>query len=342
MFTSKYRYLFIALLALYSYANTSFSEVTAYYPVPGSAAALTLAFFLLTALIWETNRLIQYVVRRRPPFANDIYNLITHFVISILLASLISAGLSLFATHYLYHLPSSKTGIVVKLAITLGTRINLFLHVVNTIVIFSGRLKVKEIEAETLKRAHAQAQLQAVKNQLNPHFLFNNLNALSTLILTERPEANRFIEEFSIVYRHVLNTQQEELVLLQEELEFIDHYLFLIKQRFPDSIEIDIDVPQRSRSLFVVPVALQMLIENAIKHNIVSSQHPLLIEIRIDAIGQLVVSNNLQPKNAVEESTRLGLKNIDQRYELVSQQHIHIKQTETVFSVSLPLISDLP
>jgi LytS/YehU family sensor histidine kinase len=140
----------------------------------------------------------------------------------------------------------------------------------------------------------------------------------------------------------VLNTQQQELVLLQEELEFIDHYLFLIKQRFPDSIEIDIDVPQRSRSLFVVPVALQMLIENAIKHNIVSSQHPLLIEIRIDAIGQLVVSNNLQPKNAVEESTRLGLKNIDQRYELVSQQHIHIKQTETVFSVSLPLISHLP
>jgi sensor histidine kinase YesM len=342
MFTIKYRYVYIVLLALYSYASTSFSEVTRYYPVPGTALDLILAFLLITALIWESNRIVQRALVKKPPFANTIYNLIAHFCISILLASAVSAGVAIFAADYIYHVAPHDKGIIVKLAITLGTRINLFLHVINTIFFFSVRLKAKEIETETLKRANAQAQLEAVKNQLNPHFLFNNLNALSTLILTERPEANKFIEEFSIVYRHVLNTQQQELVPLQQELEFIQHYFFLIKQRFPDSIEVDINVPISFQSLLVVPVALQMLIENAIKHNIASSAHPLLIEIRIDAPGRLVVSNNLQPKTAVEASTQLGLKNIDQRYLLINQQHINITQTETVFSVSLPLISHLP
>jgi len=342
MFTLKYRYLFILLLALYSYANILFSEVGKYYPVPGSAIALILVFFILTTLIWESNRLLQIGLHRKLPFSNETYVLIAQFVISIVISVLLSAAIALLAASYIYHVRSSQLPIIAKLAITLGTRINLFLHVVNTIFFFSGRLKAKQVEAETLKRAHAQAQLQAIKNQLNPHFLFNNLNVLSALILKERPEANKFIEEFSIVYRHILNTQQQELVPLGEEIEFIHHYVFLLKQRFPDSIMVEIRIPESYQSLLIVPVALQMLIENAIKHNVASSVHPLKIDIAIDEKSFLVVSNNLQPKTAVEASTRLGLQNIDQRYELISGQHVNIKRTDTFFSVYLPLIGHWP
>jgi LytS/YehU family sensor histidine kinase len=225
-----------------------------------------------------------------------------------------------------------------KLTFTYGTRVNLFLHIINGILFYINQYKNKQLETEELKRISSQAQLQAIKSQINPHFLFNNLNVLSTLVMQESPDANKFIEEFSKVYRHVLNTQQLELITLESELEFIKPYIFLLQKRFPESIFIEIKIQQQYFSSLIIPVALQMLIENAIKHNIASRQKPLQILLSVNVNNKLTVMNNLQLKPLIDSSTQIGLQNIAKRYELIAGKQIEIEKTSEHFSVSIPLI----
>jgi len=218
-----------------------------------------------------------------------------------------------------------------------GARVSLFLHTLNAIFFYVNAYKTKQLEAEELKRINTQAQLQSIKNQVNPHFLFNNLNVLSSLVMTDNPDANKFIEEFSTVYRHILNSQEKELIELRTELDYIKPYIFLLQKRFPDSISIVLDIPESYQNWYIVPVALQMLIENAIKHNIVSRAKPLQVSITVKG-EQLIVKNNLQIKSQVEHSMQIGLQNITQRYRIITGKTININKDQNSFSVSLPLI----
>ena len=218
-----------------------------------------------------------------------------------------------------------------------GARVSLFLHTLNAIFFYVNAYKTKQLEAEELKRINTQAQLQSIKNQVNPHFLFNNLNVLSSLVMTDNPDANKFIEEFSTVYRHILNSQEKELIELRTELDYIKPYIFLLQKRFPDSISIVLDIPESYQNWYIVPVALQMLIENAIKHNIVSRARPLQVSIVVKG-EHLIVKNNLQLKLQVEHSTQIGLQNISQRYQIITGKAIKIDKDQNSFSVSIPLI----
>jgi two-component system LytT family sensor kinase len=327
------------VLAVYSYVNTAFAEVYRFYHIPGKPLEIITAFLVITFAIWEVNRLVGRSFSPSAVLSKGIRQLAFFFAGSVVYSSLIAGVVVYIAGTHFYHLEGATLAIVIKLAVTFGTRINLFLHVLNAIIFIFQRFRAKEVEAEELKKVNAQAQLQAIKNQVNPHFLFNNLNVLSTLVLQESPDANKFIEEFCIVYRHVLNSERQELVSLRDELEFIRHYIFLLKQRFPESIVIDIAVPDMYEPYGIVPVATQMLIENAIKHNIVSKAHPLRIEVFVAADERLVVKNNLQPKTALEGSTQIGLTNIDQRYRLIAQKNIDVVRSADHFAVSLPLIN---
>jgi two-component system, LytTR family, sensor kinase len=178
-----------------------------------------------------------------------------------------------------------------------------------------------------------------VKNQVNPHFLFNNLNVLSGMIIKDNPEANHFIEEFSKVYRYILSNQEKELVELRSELEFIQPYVFLLQKRFNEGLTVVVNIPERYQSYHVVPAALQMLIENAIKHNIVSRNKPLYITIHANGNDTLIVSNNLQLRKTEEPSTKIGLQNIRKRYELITGRHIVVTETDNIFKVILPLLN---
>lgn len=338
MFETRYRYLFILLIAVYSYCNTLFAEVYRYYHIIVPFYAVILVFLILVAIIWEGNRLIQKILEKRTATQGRYRFLIFFFLSSIAWSAALSAIIFYLAARNVYHMTADQLVITLKLGVTLGTRINLFLQVVHLIFFFFRQYRHQQLEAEELKRAHAQAQLQAIRNQVNPHFLFNNLNVLATLIMQERREANTFIEEFSIVYRHVLNSQQRELVTVGEELEFMEHYLFLLSHRFPRSIRVDIRIETAYRAFLIVPMALQMLVENAIKHNIVSADRPLEIDIYVDGEERLVVSNILQLRKSVDRSTRIGLNNIDQRYRLISQKTITVSASDVHFSVMLPLI----
>jgi two-component system, LytTR family, sensor kinase len=204
---------------------------------------------------------------------------------------------------------------------------------------FMSQLKQSVEEKELLKRESLMAQLIALKTQVNPHFLFNNLNTLCSIIPDQPNQAVEFVQELSKVYRHILDVKDETLIPLKDELEVLKAYAFLLKTRFGDNLEIDIQVSEESLQNSIVPLSLQLLMENAIKHNIVSQNKPLKIIVQVNN-GNLIVSNNLQKKNQVHESTGIGLNNIRNRYKLMTNLPISITEIAGQFTVSIPLIAN--
>jgi len=194
------------------------------------------------------------------------------------------------------------------------------------------------IEAEQLKTEQYAQQYQTLKDQLNPHFLFNSLNVLSNLVYDNPDTAAKFIRQLSRIYRYVLEVQQEKLVKLSSELEFAENYLSLQKIRFEEGLKYQIHTVQ-ALDFSLPPLSLQMLLENAIKHNVASKANPLIIDIWIEE-NKLIVKNNLQLKSSVsEESTGIGLSNIRKRYELLSSEPIEIEESHASFVVKLPLLN---
>lgn len=197
--------------------------------------------------------------------------------------------------------------------------------------------KKSATEAEKLRTEMLASQYQSLKDQLNPHFLFNSLNVLSNLVYEDADRSAEFILKLSKIYRYVLEVQQEELVSLEKELDFASNYLELQKIRFEENLVFSIKVgaPQ---DFYLPPLSLQLLLENAIKHNEASQENPLFISINQKA-DKLWISNTFQPKPiSTESSTGLGLSNIKKRYEILSNQTITVNQTADEFLVQLPLL----
>lgn len=196
--------------------------------------------------------------------------------------------------------------------------------------------KKSALEAEQLKNEKLSSQYQSLKDQLNPHFLFNSLNVLSALVYEDADRSAAFIQKLSKIYRYVLEAQKEQLIELQKEVDFAKNYLELQKIRFEESLKFVIEID--STVGFIPPLSLQLLLENAIKHNIVSEEKPLLIHI-IRKGNELWVSNTYQPKlSQSEPSTGVGLSNIKMRYELLSDKNMEINQTAEEFLVKLPIL----
>jgi len=204
-------------------------------------------------------------------------------------------------------------------------------------IYFMNELRKSVEEKETLKRESLKAQLDALKTQVNPHFLFNNLNTLTAIIPDTPDQAIEFVQQMSKVYRHILEVQDEKTIPLKDELDVLKAYGFLLKTRFGDNLNIEIDVPEEKLKQQIVPLSLQLLMENAIKHNIVSAAKPLTIKVFAQN-GHLLVSNNLQVKNQLIESTGIGLQNIRNRYKLFGDDDVRVDESGDSFTVSIPLI----
>jgi sensor histidine kinase YesM len=193
------------------------------------------------------------------------------------------------------------------------------------------------IEAEQLRSEKLASQNQTLKDQLNPHFLFNSLNTLSNLVYEDADRSAAFIQKLSRIYRYVLEVQQEELVSLELELDFAENYLELQKIRFGENLNFRLEV-SKPQGLFLPPLSLQLLLENAVKHNIASTENPLFIHI-LQKGKELWISNTYQPKSSQNEpSTGVGLNNIRSRYLLLSKVPPEVVQSEHEFSVMLPLL----
>ncbi len=199
----------------------------------------------------------------------------------------------------------------------------------------SAKSQMKE---EREKANMAQYRYIKLKHQVNPHFLFNSLNILDCLICEESPErASAYTHKLAGIYRYMLKSEEEMIVTLRDEMIFVGLYVDLLKERFPVGFEVDIDVPQGLMSRMVLPCSIQLLIENATKHNAVNADNPLII--KVEAAGESIrVSNNIIPKMTKSPSTGLGQKYIRQMYLDLTGKQIEITETEQKYSVTLPLI----
>ncbi len=219
-----------------------------------------------------------------------------------------------------------------------GLWITLTIVIIFHFVYFYNRYQKNRIKEQKVIAGTASAKFDALKNQLDPHFLFNSLNVLTSLIDENPKNAQRFTTALSKVYRYVLEQKNKDLVTVDEELDFARTYMSLLKMRFEDSIIFDIPEHAANPESKVVPLSLQLLLENAVKHNTVTSSKPLHIKIYEEG-ENLVVINNLQPKQIVKKSSGVGLNNIRQRYNLLTNKKVIINQQAERFAVALPMLT---
>jgi LytS/YehU family sensor histidine kinase len=249
----------------------------------------------------------------------------------------VTVGYTLIATFLLsltYNRYNDDLALTYISSIIITITISLFMHG----RAFLMNWKKTALEAEKYHKESLVAKYEALKNQVNPHFLFNSLNALTNLVYDDKQKASMFIKQLEEVYRYVLGSKDKGLVPLKEELEFLRAYLFLQQIRFGNKLSVTFDFSETD--LQVAPLAVQMLIENAIKHNIVSESDPL--KIRIFQEGDfVVVQNNLQLRSSVGESSLgIGLENIIKRYESLGNGKVEVVQNEKYFIVRIPLIEN--
>lgn len=192
------------------------------------------------------------------------------------------------------------------------------------------------LENEHLKSENLLVQLSSLKNQLNPHFLFNSLNTLSWLINEDKEKSQRYLQKLSQVLRYSLSMQEQSLVPLKEELALVDSYIFLLQIRFGDNLQIIKDI--ENKQFKIPPLSLQLLIENAIKHNVISTASPLSVYIELRN-NTLIVRNTHNPKPN-SEGTGIGLVNLNERFKILASQEVEIEQNEKEFKVVLPLITE--
>ena len=194
------------------------------------------------------------------------------------------------------------------------------------------------VEKETMQQLSIQQEFDTLKSQVNPHFLFNCFNTLSSLISEDKMQAENFLNELSKVYRYLLRNNEDSLSTLQDELNFIQSYYRLLKTRHGDAIQLQVEVDKKYYKYLLPSLSLQLLVENAVKHNVVSKYQPLVIDIFSMEGNKLAVNNNLQLKKIKMPSNKIGLANIQSKYELLKQSGYEVLQDARNFTVILPLI----
>jgi len=208
-------------------------------------------------------------------------------------------------------------------------------------VLFFRNWKKATLQQEELKRAHLALQYQSLKDQIRPHFLFNSLSSLVNLINSDQAKATEFVHKLSDVYRYVLAMNDSELVTLEEELKFLENYMYLQQIRYGKKLRLTVDTGN-GRDRLVIPLSLQMLVENAVKHNEITEEHPLDIHITYEPGGRLVVTNTLRKKEVLEGSTGTGLENLRRRIAFFTSDPLLVTEEKDAFMVSLPVFSNEP
>ena len=214
--------------------------------------------------------------------------------------------------------------------------VSAFLHARSFMIEWKKSVKQESTKQEFVAKTET-AKFESLKNQIDPHFLFNSLNVLTSLIGENPNQAEKFTTKLSKVYRYVLEQRNKDLVPIIEELNFARTYMELLRMRFEDAVQFNIPTTVSNSELKVVPLSLQLLLENAVKHNVVSPSKPLIVNI-YESDNYLVIENNINPKEAIGKSTKVGLQNIADRYGLITERGVQIENNTKTFKVSLPLL----
>ncbi len=202
---------------------------------------------------------------------------------------------------------------------------------------FFKEWREKVIESQKLKQEAISLQYQVMQNQVNPHFLFNSLNTLGSLIDIDTKKAKEFTRELSLFYRELLFFKDKDLISLKEEISFLERYIYLQKIRFGENFNVKIDLGENIKGE-VIPMSVQMMVENTIKHNIISHERPLSVTIGLMSENELFVENNYQPRENVQGSNRIGLNNLKERYMFLTGKELAILNDGKIFRITIPLI----
>ncbi|MGO4709824.1 histidine kinase [Chryseobacterium sp. 2TAF14] len=315
----------------------------------------TINNFLLTVLIsfmysfvlGAGNGLINDILNKKFPWSEATTKRAIISIVTILIANVILVYFCNYMNFVVFQKAatteeyfSGKYNFINWFTINVALLISAFLHAKG----FMEELKKsskKEVVEQKLIAKSANAQFESLKNQLDPHFLFNSLNVLSSLIDENPVQAQKFTASMSKIYRYVLEQKDKELVTIEDEIEFAKTYCGLLKTRFEDSVNFIFNIKEGDLRKFVVPLSLQLLLENCIKHNLATSSKPLLIRIFTEG-DTLCIENNLQIREQIKESAGIGLANIVQRYSLLTKKNVFIEKSEDYFKVKLPVLSEKP
>lgn len=289
----------------------------------------------MTIVIWESLRLVNNYLNLRFPYDKNL-------TLRIALQLGIGIGIGITTRIIVYsfgepHLPFKLDELFLATTWFIYAIIPCVINLIYFTSYFVRQWKDSLIQNEKLEKEKAQVQFDNLKNQLNPHFLFNALTSLNSLISENQQLASEFLQQLSKVYRYLLQNKEKATVDLNTEIEFIKHYTSLLETRFGHALQIITNIDDSAKDRSIVPVTLQILIENAIKHNIVDPDKPLRLEITTSD-DYLIVSNNLQLRRQVETSNKMGLENLKSLYSFLTTQPVIIEETDTKFFVKIPLI----
>ncbi len=292
---------------------------------------------ILVILISGGNRLLSSILNRQLPWER--YLSVRFFVqlISILIYSLLCFNVSYFIFKLIFTNDPPAPDQVAMVNIY-GSLIVLPVFSIYYVIHFINQWKKTQTKTERLEKESIKSELLNLKNHLDPHFLFNNLNILSSLIDIDKESSKEYLSRFAEVYRFMLQTKSTELISLRQELEFIDAYFHLIATRFKDSLYLKRNISKDKLDCQLPPLTLQLLIENAIKHNSFSRNEPLVIEINETDDPALTVKNNIKRLVMPATSSGTGLKNIKGRYQYFSDNEVKISDNGSYFEVRIPLI----
>ena len=291
----------------------------------------------IAAVVWQGNRYLHYTMRSYFDWHNKPLQKIVVLLFSVSFYTIPASVLLLVGWYKLFGNGVTDWNVIWQSSLIILVCVIFITHVYETVFL------VKETESEMvrneqLERAKAEAELEALKNQIDPHFIFNSLNTLSHLIEDKPVKAKQFNDNLADVYRYILQNKARDLVLLKEEIGFLENYFTLLKIRFENAVQMQVLVDENKTDQYLIPpISLQILAENAIKHNEFSEKQPLTIEIKLTN-DELSISNPVRRKTLRKPSSKIGLQNLRERYRLITNKEIAIHEGENDFNVTLPVL----
>jgi sensor histidine kinase YesM len=288
-------------------------------------------------LIWEGNRFLLFTLRSYFNWFNKPVRKIAALVLAISFYTIPVSALLVVVWYKIFKEGLVNWSVVTTATLVIMICVFFITHIYETVFLVR-EAENEKLKKEQLERARAEAELEALKNQIDPHFIFNSLNTLSHLIESAPAKAKQFNDNLADVYRYILQNKARELVLLREEMTFLNDYFSLLRIRFEDAVQLQIYVQDEWLDQYLIPpISLQILIENAIKHNEFSDAMPLLIYIKMHN-DELIITNQVRKKVLRKTSSRIGLHNLGERYKLTTNKEITVQEAASDFTVSLPVL----
>ena len=330
----KFAVIFSATLTVFNMTNQNQTEGVSF----GDTVLMWLIIFVFLLMNWFVSSHIRLSFGTKPEnkisFNKFIFTILSNlFLLILLMLSLVPliSGLN-FGTpniNFIYLIIAFRGGVGICL-----------IYIIQTGLYSNVRAQEILLQNQMLKTENIRSQLEILKQQISPHFLFNSLATLRSMIRLKNPNSEQFVLKLSEVYRQLLINRQLDAVTIKEELSFVNDYIYMLKARFDEMLCITIDIPENLLSFKLPTFSLQLLIENCMKHNIVSAHKPLKIKIFCPSVDTITVENNLQPKVSQVEKSGYGLENLDQRYNLLGwSDSVTVFMDKEMFRVDLKLLN---